>query len=197
MRNTATQEIFNYWNGLRGSRPAPLRSEIDPSALRRFLPHLFIVNATIADNPTFALAGTRICELFDRELRGLGYASMWLGAKDDTQIAILNHVLFYERPALLDIRLSHDEQNYAHDLLLMPMRSHGYRSDRVLGALVPRETPLPFTALPIRGLAFENWGFVTPDGTRPTISADSHISTAMPVTFFRRLVGHRSAQPGR
>lgn len=197
MLNTATQEIFNYWNGLRGSRPAPLRSEIDPSSLRRFLPHLFIVNATIADNPTFALVGTRICELFDRELRGLDYASMWLGCEDSTPSTILNHVLFYERPALLDIHLSHDEQDYAHDLLLMPMRSHGYRSDRVLGALIPRETPLPFTALPVRGLAFESWGFIKPDGTRPTISADGHISTAMPVTFFRRLVGQRFAQPGR
>ncbi|TNM62106.1 PAS domain-containing protein [Aliirhizobium smilacinae] len=197
MRNTATQEIFNYWNGLRGSRPAPLRSEIDPSALRRFLPHLFIVNATLPANPTFALAGTRICELFDRELRGLDYASMWLGTEDETPTTILNHVLFYERPALLDIRLSHGEDDYAHDLLLMPMRSQGYRSDRVLGALVPRHSQLPFTALPIRGLAFEGWGFVKPDGTRPTVSADSHVSTAMPATFFRRLVGQKFTQPGR
>lgn len=197
MQNTPTQEILNYWNGLRGSRPAPLRSEIDPSALRRFLPHLFIVNATISDRPTFALAGTRICELFDRELRGLDYASMWLDAEDDAPATILNHVLFYERPALLDIQLPHDGNIYAHDLLLMPVRSQGVRSDRVLGALVPRATPLPFTALPVQGLAFESWGFVTPDGTRPTMSADSHISTAMPVTFFRRLVGQRSAQPGR
>lgn len=197
MQNTATQEIFNYWNGLRGSRPAPLRSEIDPSALRRFLPHLFIVNAAVSDHPTFALAGTRICELFDRELRGLDYASMWLNAEDDTPTTILNHVLVYERPALLDICLPHDGDNYAHDLLLMPVRSQGHRSDRVLGALVPRSTPLPFTALPVSGLAFESWGFVASDGSRPTISAGSHISTAMPVTFFRRLVGHRSAQPGR
>lgn len=197
MLNTATQEIFNYWNGLRGTRPAPLRSEIDPSALRRFLPHLFIVNATITDTPTFALAGTRICELLDRELRGLDYASMWLGTGDDTPTAILNHVLFYERPALLDIRLPHAGEDYAHDLLLMPMRSQGYRSDRVLGALIARETQLPFTALPVRGLAFESWGFVKPDGTRPSISVDSHISTSVPVTFFRRLVGQRFAQPGR
>lgn len=197
MRNTATQEIFNYWNGLRGSRPAPMRSEIDPSALRRFLPHLFIVNATIPGNPTFALAGTRICELFDRELRNLDYASMWRGIDDETPTTILNHVLFYERPALLDIRLSHAENEYPHDLLLMPLRSQGYRSDRVLGALIPRETPLPFTALPIRGLAFESWGFVKSDGTRPSISADSDVSSAMPVTFFRRLIGGRHDQPGR
>jgi hypothetical protein len=197
MLNTATQEIFNYWNGLRAGRPAPLRAEIDPSALRRFLPHLFIINATIADNPTFALAGTRICELFDRELRGLDYQSIWLGLGDDTPTTILKHVLFYERPALLDIQLSHDEDDYAHDLLLMPIRSQGYRSDRVLGALVPRHAALPFIALPVRGLAFESWGFVRPDGTRPSISTDAHVSTSVPVTFFRRLVGQRYAQPGR
>lgn len=197
MLNTARQEIFNYWNGLRGIRPAPLRSEIDPSALRRFLPHLFIVNATIANRPTFALAGTRICELFDRELRGLDYASMWLDTEDDTPTTILNHVLFYERPALLDISLPYAKTDYPHDLLLMPMRSQGYRSDRVLGALVPREAALPFSALPVRGLTFESWGFVRPDGTRPSISIDGNISTAVPVTFFRRLVGQRFAQPGR
>lgn len=197
MRNTATQEIFNYWNDLRGSRPTPLRSEIDPVALRRFLPHLFIVSAATPESPSFALAGTRICEIFDRELRGSDYTSIWLGADDGRPAAVLENVLFYERPALVDARTSAYGEDYPHDLLLMPVRSYGQRSDRVLGALVPRQSAIPPLAVPIAGLVLESWGFIQPDGSRPTVSSDADVSTSVPVTFFRRLIGARQAQSGR
>lgn len=197
MRNTAIQEIFNYWNDLRGSRPTPLRSEIDPVALRRFLPNLFIVSAAEPEEPVFALAGTRICEIFDRELRGRRFNTIWQAEDDERPVSVLNNVLFYERPALLDIHSAADGENYPHDLLLMPIRSYGQRSDRVLGALLPQQTAIPPLALPISGLSLESWGFVQPDGTRPTVSSDAEVSTSVPVTFFRRLVGTRQAQPGR
>ncbi|WP_353622851.1 PAS domain-containing protein [Aliirhizobium terrae] len=77
MRTRATEEILNYWNGLRGARPAPLRADLDPSALRHFLPNLFIVTGSAPATLSFALAGTRICELFDRELRGTDYQAIW------------------------------------------------------------------------------------------------------------------------
>jgi hypothetical protein len=197
MRNMAIQDIFNYWNDLRGTRPTPLRSEIDPVALRRFLPHLFIISAAAEETPSFALAGTRICEIFDRELRGRDFASIWLDPEDKRPAAVFNNVLFYERPALVDVGSSSRGEDYPHDLLLMPIRSYGQRSDRVLGALIPRQGALPPLSLPIPGLALESWGFIQPDGTRPTISSDADISTSVPVTFFRRLVGARHAQPGR
>jgi len=197
MRNTATQEIFNYWNDLRGSRPTPLRSDIDPVALRRFLPHLFIVSATDEETPNFALAGTRLCEIFDRELRGQDFDTIWLNTADGRPKAVLKNVLFYERPALIDICISSDGTDYPHDLLLMPIRSYGQRSDRVLGSLIPRLTSVPPLGLPITGLEMESWGFLHPDGTRPTISNDADVSTSVPVTFFRRLIGTRQAQAGR
>ena len=66
MQNSAIGEILKSWNDLRQDRAAPLRSEFDPSALRHFLPHLFILSAQVPGRLTFALAGTRISELFDR-----------------------------------------------------------------------------------------------------------------------------------
>ncbi|WP_254622303.1 PAS domain-containing protein, partial [Stenotrophomonas sp. GbtcB23] len=78
MRNQVSQIIFDYWTDLKGDRGAPLRTEIDPTALRHLLPHLFIATVGLEGYPVFRLAGTRICDLFGRELRGAGFAEIWL-----------------------------------------------------------------------------------------------------------------------
>jgi hypothetical protein len=201
MRNRATEEILNYWNGLRGSRPAPLRSELDPSALRHFLPNLFIINASAPGPLAFALAGTRICELFDRELRNTDYRSVWAESAGPRPKEIIDNVLLYERAALLEVRLSPDREDHAYDLLLMPLRSVGHAggraSDRVLGALTPRVPTVSPRLMPVETLLLENWAFVEADGALPRLRHGEPVPDA-PVSLFQRLVGNgRFAQAGR
>jgi hypothetical protein len=197
MRNTAREEILNYWNGLRGSRAAPLRSDFDPAAMRHFLPHLFILTAAAPGAPTFALAGTQICDLFDRELRGTDYACVWTGTAAEEPSEIVDHVLFYERPALLDVRLSPLGDDYPYDMLLMPLRSPENRSDRVLGALTPRVAAVPPLLRPIDALSLENWAFAGTDGAMPSLDKQLSVETVAPANLFRRLVGGRFVPVGR
>jgi hypothetical protein len=197
MRTKATEEILNYWNSLRGSAPAPLRSNLDPSALRHFLPNLFIVAASAPGTLAFALAGTRICELFDRELRGADYRSIWAEAAGARPKEIIDNVLRYERPALLEVSLSPDGDGCSHDLLLMPLRTVGHVSDRVLGALIPRVPAQSLRLVPVETLELENWAFVEPDGTLPQLLQGSVVPDS-PVTLLQRLIANsRFAQAGR
>ena len=43
MKQASSRELFGYWTAKRGSRPAPERGEIEPSAIRRALGDVFIL----------------------------------------------------------------------------------------------------------------------------------------------------------
>ncbi|TDQ27298.1 PAS domain-containing protein [Phyllobacterium brassicacearum] len=77
MRHDATSELFGYWNRLRGTRAAPERKEITPAPMRSYLADTFILQASGTSEPRFRLAGTRICSIYGRELKGLSFASLW------------------------------------------------------------------------------------------------------------------------
>lgn len=172
MHNRASREIFDYWVRLAGERPAPLRTEIDPVALRRYLPHLFIA-ATADGNGdsaglTFRLAGTRICDMFGREFRGAPYEDLWFDATNRQPFEIAANAIQYERPVLLEVHVLRPDDERPYDLLLMPMRPHdaGF-SDRLLGALMPRSEALAATATPAAGLVLDRWTFLERDGGIP------------------------------
>ena len=88
MRHDGTSELFAYWNRLRGTRAAPERREIAPASIRKYLADTFIVQAIGPGEPRFRLAGTRICSIYGRELRGASFASLWQ-TKDRSNIARL------------------------------------------------------------------------------------------------------------
>src|SRR4051794_37663355 len=69
MKHAASRMLYAYWDGARGERAAPERSEIEPGAIRHILADTFIqIGAHGAAE--FRLAGTRLCAPFGRELRG-------------------------------------------------------------------------------------------------------------------------------
>ncbi|QND53087.1 PAS domain-containing protein [Phyllobacterium sp. 628] len=86
MRHDGTSEIFAYWNNLRGTRAAPERREISPALIRSRLSDIFLLRANGVAEARFRLAGTRICSIYGRELKGQTFTSIWQ-AKDKPIIA--------------------------------------------------------------------------------------------------------------
>jgi hypothetical protein len=77
MRHRTTEAVFNYFNTLRAERTAPLRSEIDPAALKSVLPDLFILEKGRDGIVRFRLAGTRVCLILGREMRDRAFTDIW------------------------------------------------------------------------------------------------------------------------
>jgi hypothetical protein len=160
MRNQATRAVFDYWINLKGDRAAPLRTEIDPTALRHLLPHLFIAAMDERGVLAFRLAGTRICDLFGYELRSMAFDQVWFEAEQPLHIA--QNVIRHEHPAMVDLVAMTADARHAYEMLLLPLRSNdGMESDRLFGALLPRGAPFPAVALPVDGLEMESWTFLT------------------------------------
>ncbi|MEL6374582.1 MAG: PAS domain-containing protein [Pseudomonadota bacterium] len=77
MQQRTNQVLYAYWNGVRGSRIAPRRFEIEPARIASILPETFILERANSDTYRFRLAGTRLCELFAREFRGSNFLDLW------------------------------------------------------------------------------------------------------------------------
>ena len=77
MKHPSTRDLYNYWNERRGARLAPERGEIEPSEIRQVLGDTFVLACDGIGNHPFRLAGTRLCSLFGRELKGESFVKLW------------------------------------------------------------------------------------------------------------------------
>ncbi len=77
MKNDTSLTLFHYWNGLRGSRAAPQRLEIEPAHIAGILPRVFVLERMNFEMYRFRIAGTKLCEQFGLELRGRNLLDFW------------------------------------------------------------------------------------------------------------------------
>lgn len=143
MKTNASLDIFAYWDELRGDRAAPLRSEIDPAPIRHLLPDLFVLTETADAAPVFRLTGTRLYNLFGRELSDTPFSAIWQPDAAHDACRIANGVLQHQRPVVFDI-LSETVTGLAvrgFEMLLLPLAVEPYFPARLLGCLIS-EPPL-------------------------------------------------------
>ncbi|MGH6888247.1 MAG: PAS domain-containing protein [Rhizomicrobium sp.] len=77
MKHRNSHLLAGYWSRLRAGRDAPDQADIDPRALKRILPNIFILDSHNCARPDYRLAGTALCDRFGRELRGTGFLAHW------------------------------------------------------------------------------------------------------------------------
>jgi hypothetical protein len=142
MKHASTRALFEYWNRQRGRRPAPDRSEIDPSDIRHVLGDTFMLAADFADDLRFRLAGTRVCALFAREIKGEEFKAQWSGSSVENIEELLVAVTGEKIGAVAGIiGRTEDSDEVELELLLLPLAHAGQSRVRVLGLLTPL-TPL-------------------------------------------------------
>ncbi|WP_246703228.1 MULTISPECIES: PAS domain-containing protein [unclassified Rhizobium] len=138
MRQKTSIDIFTYWERIRGSADAPLRNLIQPSAVSHILPELFILENTADDNPRFRLAGTAICNLMGREIRGENFAALWASSQQDDPVRIAAGVMAHVIPASIHATgYCVSGRSMTFEMTLMPVRSSADVCDRLLGSLTP------------------------------------------------------------
>ncbi|WP_082453398.1 PAS domain-containing protein [Rhizobium sp. Leaf262] len=138
MKTNASLEIYAYWDELRGERAAPLRSEIEPGHIRHVLPDLFVLTDVGDEAPIFRLTGTRLYNLFKRELSETPFSMIWRSGDAEDACRIANGVLLHERPVIFDIwaesASGHAAQEF--EMLLLPLEAEPHFPPRLLGALI-------------------------------------------------------------
>lgn len=168
MRSKTAIEIYAYWDQLRGHRDVPGRSQIEPAHVRHILADLFILEKTPRGDIRFRLAGTRICALFARELRGTRFDALWLGEQVGELERIATDVMAQKTPVVLSaMALTGAADRLPMEIILLPLRSPDGGVDRIIGALTPLSRPHWLEATPVN--------FMDITGTRVLDSAKANI----------------------
>lgn len=77
MKHPSSRAFFAYWDSQRGTALAPERSAIEPSAVRELLGDIFVLSCDPAAGYPFRVAGTRLCALFGRDMKGVSLPSLF------------------------------------------------------------------------------------------------------------------------
>lgn len=148
MRHKDTIGLFDYWNEIRQGREAPMRSEISPAALGRLLPSVMLLEKRDDGEIIFRLAGTRICSLRCREMRGLRFTSLFEDKDHPTLAKVLRSVDQGKALAILDTTVCRGESELIPvEIALFPLADD---TTRILGIASLKSHPYWFGAEPAR-----------------------------------------------
>lgn len=199
MKHGASRELYEYWNRLRGSDPAPQRSAIEPSDLRRILPDTFILEVADRERFVVRLAGTRVCAIFCRELKGTNLLDLWQ-AEDRSAMATLAAAVTEDGAAAVVTTDARTDRNHdvACELTLLPLRHGGPTFDRILGCLAVLERPYWLGTEPVVRQTITSLRLIWPEETPHLLrrSTDAPRSAASAPTAPLAIAAHKSRRRG-
>jgi hypothetical protein len=142
MKHALTRELYDHWNARRGEEAMPGRGDIDPAGIRRILADSFVLAVEPGQHPRFRVAGTKVCELFGRELRGENFIGLW-GQEAAPQIRDFVALVAGEGIGILAgvTMEAGDGLSCPLELLILPLSYQGKGGQRMLGSLAPLEQP--------------------------------------------------------
>jgi hypothetical protein len=161
MKNKVSRQLLDYWNAQRGERRLPARNQIVPGEISSILGDTFML--TRDADPIFRLAGTRICEMFGRELKGTVFTSLWDARSHRMLRGLLDELAEENLGAVAAVIGATDEgAPVTLEMLLLPLGGGGATEPRSIGTLVPMSgTPRP-ELQSVSGLALGTWRLVGP-----------------------------------
>jgi hypothetical protein len=168
LKHPASRELHAYWDRLRGARAAPDQSRVDPAALSGVLGSLFVLDAVAERGLPFQLAGTRVCNLFGRELRDRPLLDLFValdrGSIRDTVAAVVDDAAV--AIAGVEAATENVAGRIEAELLLLPLRREGPAHRRLIGSLGILEGAALAEVTFVRELSLRSLRILWPSGRR-------------------------------
>jgi hypothetical protein len=134
MKHRNSHFAVGYWSRLRKGKGTPDQADIDPKALKRLLPFVFLLDARAGDKLIYRLAGTTLCERYGGELRGRNFLSHWDPDSRSRLIELVRQALVQRAPACLtSIGATEDCRMVEIETVLMPITFGAGAPERFLG----------------------------------------------------------------
>jgi len=153
MKHPSSRDLFTYWTKQRGERDAPDRSEIDPAEIRHALGDIFMLAADFVEEQRFRLAGTRICALFGRELKGESFSAAFAPASRQDLRGVITEVISENTGVVAGLTGRNSQhQTVDLELMLLPLAHKGHARIRAIGVLAAHDIPYWIGERPIKEL---------------------------------------------
>jgi hypothetical protein len=142
MKHAASRELYAYWQEKRGTRAAPERTEIEPGAIRGVLADAFVLTLDRQAGYPIRLAGTRLCALFGREVKGESFLDFWASTNRPTLEGLLS-ILSDECIGTVAGATAQNAtgETLELELLLLPLSIRRPIFARAIGVLAPLKFP--------------------------------------------------------
>ncbi len=142
MKHSNTRALYDYWNKLRRGNIAPQRGDINPSEIKWLLPSMFILEFRGEDNFPITLAGTHLCDHYDRELRDLNLCNFWHGQECTSLARVLHSVVEEGAVGVIGFNAySNNDRSLKMEMIAMPLRSPAGKPPRIIGNIAAFEKP--------------------------------------------------------
>jgi hypothetical protein len=174
MKQPTSRILFDYWNDVRRGRMAPTRFEIEPSRIAPILSETYILERTEDRSYPFRLAGTRICEVLGRELRGGDFTCL-AGDDDHTVKRALETVTQEGAVALFELEARTDDHRTVHlEAIVLPLLHPAKSVTRYLGALSAIDPPVWLGSEPLEPSCLISHSLVWPEGRPHAVVAQGY-----------------------
>ncbi len=133
----AIAQTEGYWDAMRGGAAIPMRSEIDPRALRDVLDYAFLLERIAPGVGRFCIAGMHLSDLMGMEVRGMPTSAMFMPPARQEFSEIVEYVC--EQPSIVELSLKGDRglgrSKLEAKMLMAPLKSDFGDVNRILGCL--------------------------------------------------------------
>jgi hypothetical protein len=134
-----SRKLFRHWEMTRAEMPCPSRESFELGPIRDVMADMVVIDRDHLRNGfRFRLAGTRVCDLYGRNITG---QDVLLGWDDFEKDVIGRHLLTafnQKQPAVIRMRLTTDRtQQIAAELLALPVTMAGSHRTQIIGGLFP------------------------------------------------------------
>ncbi|MCA3555281.1 PAS domain-containing protein [Aestuariivirga sp.] len=93
------RQLYDYWLSRAGPGTLPTRADINPADIPRLLPYISLIEVGPSlETSRVRLAGTRLRDVFDREITGLHIDDLDLGPKRDYWMTAYRHTAVDGKP---------------------------------------------------------------------------------------------------
>lgn len=145
------KELYDYWIERARDRSMPCRADIHPGDIPRLLPLLSLIDVE-ADPRRYRvrLAGTRLYEIYGREITGSYVDELDWGSKSDYWAAAYRRVVDKARPTQGIVRAPHESRDHLVQFWLrLPLSENGDQVTMILSydSFIPVSKAVSLTEL--------------------------------------------------
>jgi hypothetical protein len=140
MKHPSNRTFFAYWDEKRDGERAPDRRVIEPSAVRQLLGDIFVLSHDPGRGYPFRVAGTRVCALLDRDLKGENFSALFAPASRAHITEMLGIVSEELLVAVAGLTATERNGSLAYfELLLLPFSNRTQTPTSLTGLLAPMQ----------------------------------------------------------
>ena len=158
MKHPSTRELYEYWDKQRAGAPAPERSAMEPGPIRHLLGDSFVICCDQGSRFPLRVAGTRICAMLGRDVKGQDFLELWAPASRRQVEDFLSIATEESLATVAGVTAFTDKLSPVYlELLLLPFAPSVLAPQSVTGSLLPLTVPSELEHSSLHDLSLTTW----------------------------------------